>query len=69
MLCRDYVGKQVRLLTTLQTKGGEKFPRGRIMVVSSTHRGLFELRNRRSRKGFYPKGIRKVRSYDFELVE
>lgn len=42
-LCRDLVGKKVRLLIDVETIGGVKFKAGEVLVVLSTHRGRFEL--------------------------
>jgi len=72
VLCRDMVGKRVRLLRAMRTRGGTKFREGQLMDVVSTHRGRFELRTiRPSYKPGSPtvrKGIRAVDASAFEVV-
>ncbi len=41
--CRDVVGRHVRLLRDISTRGGETFKAGRIMVCYGTYRGRFTL--------------------------
>jgi hypothetical protein len=45
MLKREWIGRQVKLLTALETNGGKIFAVGTIMTVSNLHgRGGFNLR-------------------------
>jgi hypothetical protein len=40
----DAVGRFVRLKKDIETMGGTKFPRGRVMEITSVHRGKLTLR-------------------------
>lgn len=44
LLLKDLVGRRVRLLRHVRTRGGDVFVAGRTMVVLSTWRGTFELK-------------------------
>jgi hypothetical protein len=43
MLCREVVGRHVRLMRDVTTVGGRTFERGHCFKVSQTHRGKFSL--------------------------
>ena len=75
---RLFVGKRVRLLETLRTKGGDVFEKGRVMVLSDRWGHGFELRalaggrwvdtggGSGHRKGL---GIKQVQHCSFVLIE
>lgn len=67
MLCRDYVGRTVRLKRTLRTKGGVEFAAGTEMLVDGTYRGTFELSVFNPIRGLRD-AIRKVSKVDFEVM-
>lgn len=43
LLCREIVGRRVRLKRTVTTNGGWSFKKGRIMQVTDSYRGRFGL--------------------------
>lgn len=67
VVCRDFVGRKVRLLRTLQTKGGTPFAQGTVLEVMSTCRGRFSLQTKDD-KGFATGGIHHVNRKDLELL-
>lgn len=57
-------GRKVRLVTQLQTKGGEVFSEGLVMTIESTYRGRLMLRHLIDERGV----IRKVDLSDVKLL-
>jgi hypothetical protein len=43
LLCREIVGRRVKLLQTITTNGGWSFKKGRVMKVHGTYNGNFNL--------------------------
>lgn len=41
--CKDIVGKKVRLLRDMETRGGATFAAGTVMTCQGTYHGLFHL--------------------------
>ena len=71
-LCRDVVGKLVKLLYKITTKGGSVFRKGRIMKVGSTYQGCYwleALRPRHSPTGRLNACVTRVERYKFEIVK
>ena len=60
----DVKGRQVRLLHQLQTKGGEIFSEGLVMMVDGVYRGRLFLRHLTDERAV----IRKVDVFDVELL-
>lgn len=62
--CKDLVGRWVRLLEGITTRGGREFSKGDILKIDSTHRGRFALS--------YPAaptiGIRQVPRFKFKVL-
>lgn len=50
LLCRDMIGKRVKLLDKITTNGGWTFNKGRMMNVIGSYNGRFNLRTLRSPK-------------------
>lgn len=71
-LCRDLVGKSVRLKREIKTRGGDVFPSGLMMVVYSTHRGRFTLddptKQSRGSGWVSTRSVSKVERSDFEII-
>ena len=70
-LYRAVVGRRVRLLVPLQTKGGEKFAAGEVMCCQSTYRGRFTLADlKNADKSYDPsrRWISQVSRVQFEIV-
>lgn len=69
-LCRDLVGKKCRLVRDIETKAGDKFTKGELLTISSTHRGRFHLTAELpSGVTDWVRTIRQVPRHDFELVD
>lgn len=61
----DVLGGFVRLIRTIETRGGEVFRKGTVMKVTSTHRGKLTLEMKSDRLRW----IRQVFTGDVELVK
>mgnify|MGYP001574960450 CR=1 FL=1 len=68
-LCRDVVGRRVRLLKELTTRGSTIYPAGTVMTCDGTWRGMFDLRSDDRVRGHVWRGVMKVRRQAFEIVE
>jgi hypothetical protein len=44
-LCRDYVGRRVKLTYDTATRGGMQFKKGEVLKVIHTYRGGFTLKD------------------------
>jgi hypothetical protein len=64
--CKDIVGKRVRLLCDIQTRGGVKFPKGLEMACDGTWRGTFDLFA--SERPMGQRTILKVSRREFEVL-
>lgn len=70
--CRDLVGRRVRLLHDVTTRGGTTYEAARIMIVTNTWRGMFDLEvtpreELMAARGQW-RGVMKVCRRDFEVV-
>ena len=63
-LCKDLVGKRVRLVRELKNFGGEVFYVGTVMQVTSTHRGRYALQDLVAER----RNVRQVARYKFEVL-
>ena len=69
-LCRDLVGKSVRLRFDVETVGGEKFTANEVLTVQSTWRGRYELtKPAPAEANVCVRSIRRVRRSSFDLVQ
>lgn len=66
MLCRDVVGRLVRLTADVQRKNGLTYPRGSEWLVAGTYRGTFTLEPPTRVDGAYS-CIARINRHKFEL--
>ena len=64
MRCRDIVGRQVRLVRPIETRGGTQFAVGTELHCTGTHHGRFMLQSVNGPAA----SVRHVERRDFELL-
>ena len=65
LLCRDIVGRQVRLVHPVVTRGGVEFAVGTEMLCAGTYHGRFMLKNVEGQPAAW---VSHVERRDFELL-